>query len=136
MYFEKLRFDDWLHHALMIGVALPLGLMVPAGPLMGMSLFFTTGLPGGIDYVLLTLVRNGCLAPELEKRANVAIQVWIRSPGCVAAAALIVHQAFTHPEATAFYKIVSLLTAALNYWNGQYFCAQVVYDAGRRQLLA
>lgn len=134
MYFEKLRIDDWMHHALMIGVALPLGLSVPSGSLMGMSLFFTTGLPGGVDYVLLALVRNGRLASDVEKRANAAIQVWVRSPGCVAVAALIVRQAFTHEKATTFYKVASVLTAALNYWNGQYFSAQVVYDVGRRQL--
>jgi hypothetical protein len=134
MYFEKLRIDDWIHHALMIGVALPLGLSVPSGSLMGMSLFFTTGLPGGIDYVLLALVRNGRLASDVEKRANAAIQVWVRSPGCVAVAALIVRQVFTHPDATEFYKAAALLTAVLNYWNGQYFAAQVVYDVGRRQL--
>lgn len=134
MYFDKLRFDDWLHHALMIGVALPLGLLTPSGSLMGMSLFFTTGLPGGIDYVLLTLVRNGLLESATEKRANASIQVWLRSPGCVAVAALITHNACTHPDATTFYRAAAFLTAALNYWNGQYFMAQVVHDVGKRQL--
>ena len=132
MYFQKLRFDDWLHHVLMIGVALPLGLWVPPGPLMGMSLFFTTGLPGGIDYVLLTLVRNGRLAATTEKRANAAIQVWLRSPGCAATAALICVQASRDPA--SLYGVAAFLTAALTYWNGQYFAAQVVHDVGMRQL--
>jgi len=134
MYFDKLRFDDWLHHVLMIGVALPLGLLTPAGSLMGMSLFFTTGLPGGLDYVLLTLVRNGLLASATEKRANAAIQVWIRSPGCVATATLICAHVLPH-DGWMVYKAAALLTAALNYWNGQYFMAQVVHDVGMRQLL-
>jgi hypothetical protein len=135
MYFRKLRFDDWLHHALMIGVALPLGLCSPPGSLMGYSLFFTTGLPGGIDYVLLTAVRNGWLDSAVEKRTNAAIQVWIRSPGCVSFAAFVCAFLTSQHEVTWVYWIAALLTAALNYWNGQHFAAQVVYDVGKRQLL-
>jgi len=134
MYFEKLRLDDWIHHALMIGVALPLGLSVPSGSLMGMSLFFTTGLPGGIDYILLALVRNGCMASDIEKRTNAFLQVWVRSPGCVAVAALIANHAFTNEGSTPYYTGAALLTAALNVWNGQHFMAQVVLDVGTRQL--
>jgi len=134
MYFRKLRFDDWLHHALMIGVALPLGVCSPPGSLMGYSLFFTTGLPGGIDYVLLTAVRNGWLDSAVEKRTNAAIQVWIRSPGCVSFAAFVCAFLTSHPEATRFYQIAALLTAALNYWNGTYFMSQVVYDVGKRSV--
>ena len=134
MYFKKLRYDDWLHHALMIGVALPLGLLLPNGSLMGYSLFFTTGLPGGIDYVLLALVRNERLPANLEKQVNHAIQVWVRSPGCVSFAAFVCAYATSHPEVTYLYVIPGLITAALNYWNGQYFMSQVVYDAGKRHI--
>lgn len=132
MYFRKLRFDDWLHHALMIGVALPLGLCSPPGALMGYSLFFTTGLPGGLDYVMLTAVRNGWLDANVEKRINAGIQVWIRSPGCVSFAAFVCAFLTSHPDATRFHQIAALLTAALNVWNGQRYAAQVVYDVGKR----
>ena len=57
-YWRKFLFEDWLHHGLMIGIALPLGVYLPSSTLLGFSLFFTTGLPGGIDYFLLFLVRN------------------------------------------------------------------------------
>lgn len=135
MYFQKLRLDDWLHHVLMIGVALPLGLLVPSGSLMGYSLFFTTGLPGGLDYVLLTAVRNGWMESAAEKRANHAIQVWIRSPGCVSMAAFVCAFLTSQQQpVSALYWFAASLTAALNYWNGQYFMAQVVYDVGKRRL--
>lgn len=133
-YFNKLRMDDWLHHGLMIGIALPLGGLLPAGTLMGYSLFFTTGLPGGIDYVLLFLVRNRWLQSDSEKRVNHAIQVWIRSPGCVSHAALVCAYLSMH-QTTLLYTVGALITAFLNYWNGQYFMQQVVYDVGRRELL-
>jgi hypothetical protein len=134
LYFKKFRFDDWLHHVLMIGIALPIGGFLPSGTLLGYSLFFTTGLPGGIDYFLLFLTRNGWLRRESEKRVNSWLATWVRSPGCASQAALTV--AFVHMQKSfagdvypAHYYGLGLLTAALNYWNGQYFMDQVVRDA-------
>lgn len=132
-YFQKLRLDDWLHHILMIGVALPIGGVLPAGTLLGYSLFFTTGLPGGIDYILLFLVRNNWLHRNTEKKANHALNVWIRSPGCASHAALVCAYLSMH-ETSILFMLGALTTAFLNYWNGQYFMQQVVYDAGSLQL--
>ena len=132
-YCKRFKLDDWLHHILMIGIALPIGGLLPSGTLLGYSLFFTTGLPGGIDYTLLFLVRNGWLDSTVEKKVNHAIQVWIRSPGCVSHAALVCAYLSMHPT-TLLYKVGALITAFLNYWNGQYFMQQVVYAAGTRGL--
>ena len=139
LYWRKFRFDDWLHHVLMIGIALPIGAVVPAGTLLGFSLFFTTGLPGGIDYALLFLTRNGWLARATEKRANAWLSVWVRSPGCVAQATLTLAVAVPHVAAVGLAAppavVAALVTAALNYWNGQYFMEQVVRDAAARNVL-
>ncbi len=134
-YWRKFRFDDWLHHILMIGVALPIGIAVPSGTLLGFSLFFTTGLPGGIDYFLLFLTRNLWINRLTEKRVNAWLATWIRAPGCVAQAALTLALLSTQNTASApTYAWLAYLTAALNYWNGMYFAAQVLYDAGTRQV--
>jgi len=134
MYWRKLRRDDWLHHVLMIAVALPIGIYIPSGKLLGFSLFFTTGLPGGIDYALLFLTRNGWLRQETEKRINTFLATWVRAPGCVAQAALTCAFIGTHHEENRFGSILAYLTAILNYWNGMYFAAQVIYDAGVRNI--
>lgn len=134
-YWRKFRFDDWLHHVLMIGIALPIGGLVPSGPLLGFSLFCTTGLPGGIDYMLLFLTRNGYIARDVEKRVNTFLNVWVRSPGCVAVATLIfVHVSMQKAQYEPFYFYAAIVTAILNYWNGQYFMSQIVYDAGHRNI--
>jgi hypothetical protein len=127
-YFKKLRLDDWLHHGLMIGVALPIGAMLNGGTLLGYSLFFTTGLPGGIDYVLLFLTRNGWLSRRFEKRVNAEINVWIRSPGCVSLAAFVCVANAYNRDQSMLAATGALMTAALNYWNGQYFMRQVVMN--------
>lgn len=127
LYWKKFRKDDWLHHGLMIGLALPLGMLVPAGPLMGYNLFFTTGLPGCIDYAALFLVRNGWLDRLAEKQLNTELNVWIRSPGCMSHATYVLASVGLFPGHW-MQKVVSLIPAGLTFWNGQYFMKQVVAD--------
>lgn len=131
-YWRKFLFEDWLHHGLMIGVALPLGVYLPSSTLLGFSLFFTTGLPGGIDYFLLFLVRNNWLNPIIEKRMNTWLNVWIRSSGCSAHAAFVVaytfNQSIVNQDDNNLKFYASLVTACLTYWNGQYFMERVVSD--------
>ena len=135
LYWQKFRSDDWLHHLLMIGVAIPIGCYVQAHTLMGFSLFFTTGLPGCIDYLMLFLVRNQQLPKYTEKYVNTLLNVWIRSPGCQAMAALTVASTLSNPtqqeQHSPFLTYLSVIPALLNYWNGQYFMQQVVEDQAR-----
>jgi hypothetical protein len=134
MYYEKFRIDDWLHHGLMIGVALPLGGIMPSGSLLGYSLFFTTGLPGGIDYGLLFLQRNGYVSKTFQKKVNSQLAVWIRSPGCISMATFTIAQLTSQVNPPSVYVAASIVEAVLNYWNGQYFMEQVVYNAGENHV--
>jgi len=126
IYWRKFRYDDWLHHILMIGIALPIGGYVDSKSLLGFSLFFTTGLPGGKDYIMLFLVRNGIMTKEKEKDINSFINVWVRSPGCVAQATLTFVLVFGYMEIYSIDWVMGILVGILNYWNGQYFMRQVV----------
>jgi len=128
LYWRSFCFTDWLHHGLMIGIALPIGCWLEAHTFMGMSLFFTTGLPGGIDYILLFASRNGYVQKETQKRVNTFLNVWIRSPGCIAMATL---SAVYILAREGDLKAIALLPSILNYWNGQYFMEQVVRDSAR-----
>lgn len=133
-YWRKFRTDDWLHHALMIGIALPIGGLADSGALLGYSLFFATGLPGGIDYALLFMNRNGWLKRETEKRVNTWLNVWIRSPGTISLAALTAVRISSAVPYTPLWWS-GIVTALLNYWNGQYFMQQVVYNLGQEHTL-
>jgi hypothetical protein len=131
-YWGKLILDDWLHHGLMIGVAIPIGLGLGSGPLMGFSLFFATGLPGGLSYAILFAAWNGWLPRLTVKKLNAMIHTWIRAPGCLAHATLTAAYALSS-EGSPTLKGVALIPAALMAWNGLYFMGQVVRDAVRRE---
>jgi hypothetical protein len=126
IYWRKFRLDDWLHHILMIGIGLPIGWIADSRSLLGYSLFFTTGLPGGIDYALLFLTRNNLLKRDTEKVINAWINTWIRSPGCISHATLTLM--LISVESTMFSQMwwYGIIAAALTFWNGQYFMRQVV----------
>ena len=132
-YWRSFHPDDWLHHGLMIGVALPLSLFVDSGALLGMNLFFTTGLPGGISYALLFAERNGWIDKATEKAINVPVHVWMRAPGCTAHAALTTATMLSSHSVSGWQKAIGLLIAGLTYWNGQYFMQQVVAAAERQR---
>lgn len=131
LYWRRFLLDDWLHHALMIFVALPIGVLTPSSALLGFSLFFSTGLSGGLDYLLLFLVRNGWLHPMREKAINRQLHLWIRGPGCVAHAAFTAALSLSQPSP----NWLGLVPAALMFWNGQYFLNQVVSNYSARAAL-
>jgi hypothetical protein len=125
-YWRSFRFDDWLHHGLMVGIALPMSQQLRAGPLLGANLFFTTGLPGAISYGLLFSERNGWIRTNVAKTMNADTNLWIRAPGCVMHATLSLLTIFTMPRVSMDQMIATILIAALTAWNGLYFMEQSV----------
>ena len=111
LYWRKFRMDDWLHHILMIGIALPIGWIADSKSLLGYGLFFTTGLPGGIDY---------------GKGINAWLNTWIRSPGCISHATLTLALISLNTTRFSFEWLLGIIVASLTFWNGQYFMRQIV----------
>jgi hypothetical protein len=126
IYWRNFRFDDWLHHILMIGIALPIGWLADSGSLLGYSLFFTTGLPGGIDYILLFLNRNNWINRNTEKVINAWLNTWIRSPGCISHATLTLMLISIKSSTFSYLWWYGIIAAFLTFWNGQYFMRQVI----------
>eukprot|EP00937_MAST-01D_sp_MAST-1D-sp2_P007905 g7905.t1 len=79
--YTELRFDDIFHHAVFVAPFAAMQLTMMWGPICNLLMFFITGLPGGIDYALLVLVKQGRLSRLQEKRYNASIMVWLRMPG-------------------------------------------------------
>jgi hypothetical protein len=78
--FSNLNWVDWVHHGLMVGIALPLVIIAQYGPLMNYNNWFVCGVPGGLDYLMLTLVKFKKMEPLREKQLNTLLNVWMRCP--------------------------------------------------------
>jgi hypothetical protein len=129
IYFNNLRFDDWLHHILMIGVVVPTSIFMNVGSLLGLGLFFITGLPGGIDYFLLFLVRNKIIDKLLEKKINTYLNIWIRCPGCIIHSTMATMILLKDRELLSYFDIfASGMCVTIIFWNGVYFMNQVVQN--------
>lgn len=134
IYHSKFRLDDWLHHILMVFFALPLtALFSTCGIVVSHGLFFTTGLPGGIDYLLLFLVRNNWLiSRETEKRINTWLNVWVRCPGCILTASFVLGllQMHCRDVGVVSYTYITVTTCiiATLYWNGVHFMNSAAKD--------
>jgi hypothetical protein len=142
-FFRPLPPVDWLHHSIMVILMLPLGYALQPGPLLGHGAFFTSGLPGGIDYFMLVLVKNKCINSMTEKYYNSIIQLWIRCPGCLA------HSFYTWtayieyiklsqwghfnimpnmmlPESIWIITPITMVVILAFSWNGLYFMSRVI----------
>ena len=126
LYRAKLRFDDYLHHSLMIFVALPLANYFGSVNLLGHSLFYTTGLPGMIDYACLYAVRNKYIHRLTEKLINRFLNTYIRNPGCTIHAFITLITVIQSPDMSLINTIIAFITSMLVFWNGVYFMDQVV----------
>ena len=71
---------DKYHHISSVFLCFPPS-MVFNKKILSLFYFIGTGLPGGIDYLLLTLVKNGKLDYLKEKKYNSYINAYIRMPG-------------------------------------------------------
>ena len=130
LFFDNLTAADWVHHLLFGGVICSMSLFFTVGPGMGLFAFFVCGFPGGLDYLMLALVKLGRMASNTEKRWNARIMTWVRAPGCCLitfmfyVAILYGPRKITGPE-----MVAAVLAAILCFVNGQYYMQKVVGNA-------
>lgn len=120
-YHKYLRFDDWTHHLFSMGIAVPITLFsFPSRHLLGFSFFFTTGLPGGINYLLLFLYKNNLLEKSKQQYLNTILNSWIRCPGIIMNCTFILQYLYLYSENYIEF-ILGLFPFFILFWNGVYF---------------
>jgi len=117
-YSYRLTHIDRLHHGISVFLATPLCILYQTKGI-SMYYFFGTGLPGGIDYLLLSLVKQGKLGALNEKKINSYLNTFIRIPGLVLTSYLIWKDSINNPSKILTYsnKLLSLLV----FLNGTIF---------------
>jgi hypothetical protein len=145
IFFNNLHTIDWVHHIVMMYVAVYMYLF-PVGASINAVIFFVNGLPGGIDYFLLALVKHNKISPNTEKCINVYLNNWIRSPGLLIsnyiALLVIGHNLdkFTIPSIIPHFipgyyiidTVMLMLIPIALYWNAQYFNQRVLLNYSQK----
>ena len=72
---------DYFHHLMFIPTLGLSGQVFSWGAGANWQAFYISGLPGGIDYFLLGLIKVKMLEPMKEKRINANLNTWLRAPG-------------------------------------------------------
>ncbi len=124
--FFKLTKDDYLHHFLMVVICGFLCYQLKS-IISSFALFFLSGLPGGIDYFLLYLVKNNIILSITEKKIYVYLSAYIRSPGCIYTFIIGMYGVNYYYITQNYYHLsLILLTILLIFWNGQYYLTKSI----------
>ena len=106
------------------GCLLAIPLKHTGGVASNLGAFFLTGLPGGLDYILLVLVKQGFMDRMTEKRWCANINVWLRGPS-MSIYLFLGFQAW-YAQTFLLHWSVLIVVVALHFYNGQYYCEQAV----------
>jgi len=120
----KLSGADYFHHLVFIPTLGFPGQVYRWGPLANWQAFFISGLPGGIDYLLLGLVKLGILDHMVEKRMNANLNTWVRSPGILCACVLLYQAVLLDMHVVPRWALY--LQSVLPAYNALYFNKQAV----------
>lgn len=124
LFFDNLVMIDWIHHILMISIAvISYGYTAPIIVSTNSLLMFLNGLPGCIDYLLLTLVKMKIIDKMTEKHVNIYLNLCIRSPGVIVSTYLL-YLTLQKLQEIEWYNQVIVYGILL--WNSQYFLLRVI----------
>lgn len=115
---------DYFHHGLFIPTLGFPGQIFAFGAGANWQAFFISGLPGGIDYFVLGLIRCGLANKMFEKRLSANLNVWLRNPG-ILSATFILYQSLVYGKVSAPW-FVCALQLILPPYNAMYYCKQSV----------
>jgi hypothetical protein len=120
---------DLFHHIVFAGTMGSAGQFYRLGAFRGFLVFWLSGVPGGIDYFNLVLVKLKRLDILTQKRYCANINIWMRGPFLVISAFIIYLNYCYHgrDEGNGYPPmIVAALIGFLCVFNGQYYTKQSV----------
>jgi hypothetical protein len=127
---RKIKTDELLHHMWVL-IICPL-MCINYSNLSDMGMFFTTGIAGGITYLLLFL-KNLYLVDDItEKWISMHLNMWVRAPGCILTSYFTylnyVNNNFT--DLSPLYHLGVILCMVGTYMNGIYFGSTIIESYG------
>jgi len=133
LMFKNLQIVDWVHHVVML-IILTFTYSFEQGIYVAnYDLFFLNGLPGGIDYLMLTLVKYGKMTNLQEKYLNSKLNIWIRGPGIIVGAYLLFLQ---YMQGVVYCPLFFIIFTTIGLiWNAQYFTERIISNYYQKLLI-
>lgn len=128
-YFKYLKESDWLHHIYSMFIAVPLTKVFFEDEMqyLGMCMFFTTGLPGGLNYLLCFLYKNNwILTKQKQIEYNTWIQSWLRCPGITVTSGFVLQHVMKHSPFLSLEYFMGFAIFLILFWNGIFFQNEVL----------
>jgi hypothetical protein len=132
--FFKLRSMDIYHHITSVFLCAPICLFYHTKGL-ACYLFFNTGFPGGIDYFLLSLVKNNYIQNITEKKINSYLNAYIRMPGGLITSYLIYKDANLFYTDNFYMRLGLYFLTFTAYLNSTYFGKLAIENYMEKQIL-
>ncbi len=126
--FFKIRFEDWMHHILSCFIFAPTCVKFSSKGL-SVFYFFCTGLPGAIDYTVLSLVKAGRIVKKRQKQIASSLNAYIRMPGGVFCAGLLFKDG-VNIYLTNIAGIELILLSIMIYGNSCFYGKQAMENYG------
>jgi len=127
--FFKIRPEDWLHHILSCFIFAPTCVKFSSKGL-SVFYFFCTGLPGAIDYTVLSLVKTGRMVKKRQKCITSSLNAYIRMPGGVFCAALLFKDGLKI-YSTSVIGLELILLSIMIYVNACFYGKQSMENYGK-----
>lgn len=124
----KIRFEDWMHHILSCFIFTPTCIKFSSKGL-SVFYFFCTGLPGAVDYTVLSLVKAGRMVKKRQKQIASSLNAYIRMPGGVFCAGLLFKDGLKI-FSTNINGLELILLAIMIYVNSCYYGKQAMENYG------
>ena len=137
--YHALAFDmkanEARHHFIFSGIGGVVTLALPWGSLMSLCLFMISGLPGALDYAMLSAVKVGRFPRLKEKKINNYINTYVRIPGLVAVS-VIAAACLAHGSSERLPTPILVFAMVLSYGNGVFYGEQVIGSYHKELALA
>ena len=76
----KLTYQDWIHHVVFVFLGLTYSVIYQPYIVTSLPFLSLNGIPGTVDYFLISLVREGLFERQRQKNINAFINCWFRCP--------------------------------------------------------
>ena len=128
LFFKKLSSDDYIHHLVSSILVGTIGVLLPFGRLSSLCNFTLCGLPGGIDYFLLILLKYNIINKITEKKINRFLNLIIRWPIMFLCGYMFILNInkLNNKDLNTFSYTMMILALLLHSFNAIYYCDRVI----------